>query len=57
MARCSEPATSQVNNAGNKIHKVFFGEPAITSRSIFLYSLTSIQGTSFCLNIRKVLGD
>jgi hypothetical protein len=33
VARCLDPAIGQANNAGNKIHKVFFGEPAVTSRA------------------------
>jgi hypothetical protein len=41
-ARCSESTAGQVNNAGSKIHKVFFVELAVTSRSVILYSLTSI---------------
>jgi hypothetical protein len=57
VARCLEPTAGHVNNAGNKIHKVFFVEPAVTSRSVILYSLTSIRSTSFCLNRRKVLSD
>jgi hypothetical protein len=57
IARCSKPTASQVNNVGSEIHEVFFMEPAITSHPIILYSLTSIQSTSFCLNRRKVLRD
>jgi hypothetical protein len=57
VARCSEPTAGQVNNAGRKIHEVFFVEPAVTSRSIILYSLKSIRSTRFCLNRRKVLRD
>jgi hypothetical protein len=58
VARCPEPAADQVNNAGSKnIREVFFSEPAVTSHSVILYSLTSFWGTSFCLSRRKVLGD
>jgi hypothetical protein len=58
VARCPEPTASQVNNAGSKkIYEVFFSEPAVTSSSVVLYSLTSFRGTRFCLNRRKVLGD
>jgi hypothetical protein len=55
VARYLESATDQVNNAGNKIHMAFLGEPAVMSRPSFLYSLMSIQSTSFCLNRRKVI--
>jgi hypothetical protein len=57
VAQCSEPTSGQVNNVGSKIHEVFFMELAVTSCSIILHSLTSVQSTSFCLNRRKVLSD
>jgi hypothetical protein len=57
VARFSEPTASQVNNTGSKIHKVFFDEPAVASFSVILYSLTSVQSTSFFLNRIKVLSD
>jgi hypothetical protein len=57
IARCPEPTVGQVNNAGSKIHEVFFVELAVTSRSVILYSMTCFRSTRFCLNRRKVLGD
>jgi hypothetical protein len=57
VAWCAESTADLVNNARNKIHEVFFVEPAVTSCSVVLYSLTSSRCTSFRLNRRKVLSD